>query len=76
MVYATLVSSKHESEPLFQNLAANIVEVQNLGGIILLGGDFNACIATLPKTIDISDLCEQLQTFELTKTEQPNDVVK
>jgi hypothetical protein len=60
MVYVALVSSKHESESLFQNLVTNITEVQTLGGIILLGGDFNALIAVLPNTIDISDLCELL----------------
>jgi hypothetical protein len=58
MVYIAHVGFKHNSKSLFQNLAANIVEVQTLGGIILLGGDFNARIATLPDTIDTSDLCE------------------
>jgi hypothetical protein len=60
VVYVTPVGSKHESESLFQNLAADIVEVQNLRGIILLGGDFNVHTAALPNTIDTSDLCELL----------------
>jgi len=60
VVYATPVGSKHENEFMFQNLATNIVEVQILGGIILLGRDFNARIATLPNTINTSDLCEFL----------------
>jgi hypothetical protein len=38
-------------ESLFQNMAADIAEVQTLGGIILLGGDFNARTATLLDTI-------------------------
>jgi len=60
MVYAAPVGSKHENKSLFQNLTIDIVEVQTLRGIILLGGDFNACTATLPNTIDTSDLCELL----------------
>jgi hypothetical protein len=55
-VYVALVGSKHESKSLFQNLTANIVEVQILRGIILLGGDFNARITTLPDTINTNDL--------------------
>jgi hypothetical protein len=58
VVYVAFVGSKHENESLFQNLATNIVEVQTLGGIVLLGGDFNARIAALLNTIDISNLCE------------------
>jgi hypothetical protein len=60
VVYAALVGSKNKSESLFQNLAADIAEVQTLGGIVLLGGDFNACIGALSDTIDTSDLCELL----------------
>jgi hypothetical protein len=76
MVYATPVGSKHENEFLFQNLATNIVEVQTLGGIVLLGGDFNARIATLPDTINTSNFCEILQVPELAKTEQPSIMAK
>jgi len=75
-VYAALVGSKHKSESLFQNLATNITEVQTLGGIILLGGDFNVHTTTLLNTIDINELCELLQAPELTETEQPNVVAK
>jgi hypothetical protein len=75
-VYAAPVSSKHKSKSLFQNLAADIAKVQTLGGIVLLGGDFNARTATLPNTINTSDLCELLQMPELIKTEQPSVVVK
>jgi endonuclease/exonuclease/phosphatase (EEP) superfamily protein YafD len=60
MVYATPVGSKHESESLFQNLAADIAKVQTMRGIVLLGGDFNARTTMLPDTIDINDLCELL----------------
>ncbi len=60
MVYVTPISSKHENESLFQNLATNITEVQTLGGIVLLGRDFNAHIATLLDTIDTSGLYELL----------------
>jgi hypothetical protein len=60
-VYTALIGSKHECEFLFQNLAANIAEVQTLGGIILLGGDFNARIVVLLDTIDITNLYELLQ---------------
>jgi hypothetical protein len=67
-VYTALVGSKHESESLFQNLVANIVEVQILGGIVLLGRDFNAHIAALPDTIHTSDLYELLQAPELAET--------
>jgi hypothetical protein len=59
-VYVALVSSKHENESLFQNLAAYIVEVQTLGGTILLGGDFNAHTIALIDTINNNDLCELL----------------
>jgi hypothetical protein len=76
VVYAAPMGSKHESESLFQNLVVNIVEVQILGGIVLLGGDFNVRIVTLPYTIDTSDLCELLQALELVETEQPNIVGK
>ncbi len=60
MVYVAPIGFKHESESVFQNLVANIVEVQTLGGIVLLGGDFNVRITTLLDTIDTSDLCELL----------------
>jgi hypothetical protein len=76
VVYATPVGSKHESESLFQNLAGDITEVQTLGGIVLMGGDFNAHTTTLSDTIDISDLCELLQAPELAKTKQPSIVTK
>jgi hypothetical protein len=76
VVYATPVGSKHESESLFQNLVVDIVEVQTLGGIILLGGDFNARISMLPDTIDTNNLCELLQALELTGIERPNIVAK
>jgi hypothetical protein len=68
-VYVALIGSKHENESLFQNLVADIVEVQTLGGIILLGRDFNARTAALPDTLDISDLCELLQALELVEIE-------
>ncbi len=76
VVYVALVGSKHESESLFQNLVGNIAEVQTLGGIVLMGGNFNARTTALSDTIDISDLCELLQTPELARTEQPNIVTK
>jgi hypothetical protein len=59
-VYVAPVGFKHESESFFQNLATDITKVQTLGGIILLGGDFNARITTLLDTIDTNDLCELL----------------
>jgi hypothetical protein len=76
MVYDALVGSQHKSESLFQNLAGKIAEVQTLRGIILMGTDFNARTATLLDTINISDLCELLQTPELARIEQPNIVIK
>jgi len=76
VVYVTPTGSKHENESLFQNLEVNIVEVQTLRGIVLLGGDFNAHIATLLDTINTSDLCELLQAPELAKTKQPSVVAK
>ncbi len=76
MVYIARVGSKHKSKSLFHNLAKNIAKVQTLGGIILLGGDFNGRIATLLYTIDTSNLCELLQAPELAKIEQPNVVTK
>jgi hypothetical protein len=60
VVYVALVGSKHESESLFQNIAANIAKVQTLGGIVLLGRDFNVRTTMLFNTIDTSDLCELL----------------
>jgi hypothetical protein len=47
----------------------DIAEVQILGGIVLLGGDFNVCIVALLNTIDISDHCELLHVLELVETE-------
>ncbi len=76
VVYAALVNFKHKIKSLFQNLAANITKVQTLGGIVLLGGDFNVRTTTLPYAIDINDLCELLQAPELTETEQPSVVAK
>ncbi len=73
-MYVALIGSKHENESLFQNLVADIAEVQTLGGIVLLGGDFNARTVTLPDTLDTSDLCELLQVHELVETKQPNIV--
>ncbi len=73
-MYVVPIGSKHENESLFQNLVANIVEVQTLGGIVLLGGDFNVRTATLLDTLDTSDLYELLQAPELTEIEQPSVV--
>jgi hypothetical protein len=70
VVYVAPIGSKHENESLFQNLVVDIVEVQTLGGIVLLGGDFNAHTTTLPNTLDTNDLCELLQAPELAKIEQ------
>jgi hypothetical protein len=70
VVYVALIGSKHENESLFQNLVVDIAEVQTLGGIILLGGDFNARTAALPDTLHTSDLCELLQVLELVEIEQ------
>ncbi len=61
---------------MFQNLAVNIVEVQTLWGIVLLGGDFNARTIAVPNTIDSSDLCELLQVLELAEIEQPSFMAK
>jgi hypothetical protein len=72
VVYVAHVNSKHDNESLFQNLVTNIVEVQTLGGILLLGGDLNVRTATLLNTIDINDLCELLQVHELIEIKQPN----
>jgi hypothetical protein len=57
VVYIAPIGSKHENESLFQNLVRDIVEVQTLGGIVLMGGDFNARIVALSDTIDVSNLC-------------------
>jgi hypothetical protein len=57
-------------------MVVNIAEVQILGGIVLLGGDFNVRTTALPDTIDTSNLCELLQALELTKTKQPRIVIK
>jgi hypothetical protein len=70
VVYVALIGSKHENESLFQNLVVDIAEVQTLGGIVLLGGDFNVCTTELSDTLDTSDLCELLQAPELAKIEQ------
>jgi len=74
VVYIAPIGSKHENESLFQNLVADIAKVQTLGGIVLLGVDFNAHTTTLPNTLDTSDLCELLQTPELVEIEQPSVV--
>jgi hypothetical protein len=75
-MYIAPIGSKHKSESLFQNLAIDIIEVQTLRGIILLGGDFNARTTTLPNTIDTNDLCELLQVPKLAKNKQPSVVAK
>jgi len=74
VVYVAPIGSKHENESLFQNLVADIAEVQTLGGIVLLGGDFNGRTAALPDTLNTSDLCEILQAPELAEIEQPSVV--
>ncbi len=76
MLYIAFVGSKHKSESLFQNLVVDIVEIQTLGGIIILGMDFNVYIVVLPDTIDTNDFCELLQAPEFAETKQPNVVVK
>jgi hypothetical protein len=75
VVYVAPIGSKYENESLFRNLVADIVKVQTLGGIVLLGGDFNTRTTTLPDTFDISDLCELLQVPELAESKQPSVVV-
>jgi hypothetical protein len=60
MVYVAPIGFKHESESLFQNLVADIVEVQTLRGILLLGRDFNVHTAAQPDTINTNNLCELL----------------
>jgi hypothetical protein len=57
-------------------MATNIVEVQTLRGIKLLGGDFNVHIVVLLNTIDTSDLCELLQAPKLVRIEQLGTVAK
>jgi hypothetical protein len=74
MVYIARIGSKHESECLFQNLTTNIVEVQTIRGIVLLGRDFNVRTTTLQNTINISNLCELLQVLELVEIKQPSAV--
>ncbi len=76
MVYAAPVGSKHRSESFFQNLTTNIVEVQTLGGIILLGGDFNVCTTALLNSIDTNNLCELLHALKFIETTQPSVVAK
>ncbi len=75
-MYIAHVGSKHKSESLFQNLVTDIAKVQTLEGIILLGKDFNKCIATLPDTIDTTDLCELLHAPELVEIEQLSVMAK
>jgi hypothetical protein len=75
-VYIAPIGSKHESKSLFENLAVNIVEIQTLRGIVLLGGDFNARIIALLDTIDTNDLCELLHALELVETKQLSVVAK
>jgi len=60
MMYVAPVGSKHDYESLFQNLTTDIVEVQTLGRIVLLGEDFNTRTVMLPNTINTSNLCELL----------------
>jgi len=76
VVFVAPISSKHESKSLFQNLAVDIAKVQILGGMVLLGGDFNARTAMLLNTIDTNDLCEMLQALEFIEIEQLGIVVK
>jgi hypothetical protein len=71
-----LLALNTKNESLFQNLATDIVEVQTLGGIVLLGGDFNARTVVLLNKIDTNYLCELLQAPELIQIEQPGVVAK
>ncbi len=75
-MYVSLVGTKHKSESLFQNLVGDITEVQILGGIVLLRGEFNAHTTTLLDTIDTSNLCKLLQVPELAEIKQPSVVAK
>jgi hypothetical protein len=70
------VGPKHDSEFLFQNLAVDIAKIQTIGGIILLGGDFNARISTLLDIIDTINLCELLHVSELVDTQQLGVIAK
>jgi hypothetical protein len=54
VVYVAPIGSKHKNESLFQNLVTNIAKVQTLGGILLLGGDFNVCTSTIPNTMTLA----------------------
>ncbi len=76
MVYTAPIGSKHENKSLFQNQIANIAKVQTLGGIVLLGGDFNAHTTMLPNTIDTNNLCKLLQVLEFVETKQLSVVAK
>jgi hypothetical protein len=53
VVYVVPVGSKHENEFLFQNLVADIAEVQTLEGIVLLEGDLNARTVALLVTLTL-----------------------
>jgi hypothetical protein len=75
-LYVAPIGFKHKNESFFQNLVGDIVEVQIVGGIVLLGEDFNAHIVALPDTTDINDLCELLHVRELVETKQPGVVAK
>ncbi len=57
------------SKSLVENLIADIIKVQTLGSIVLLGGDFNAHATTLQDTIDTSNLYELLLAPEFVETE-------
>jgi ATP-dependent protease Clp ATPase subunit len=76
VVYVAPIGSKQEKKSLFQNLVVNIIEVQTLGGIVLLVGDFNAHTITLLNTVDTNDLCELLQAPEPTEIEQLSALAK
>jgi hypothetical protein len=76
MVYATPVGSKHESKSLFQNLPVDIVKVQTIRGIVLLGGNFNARTTMLLNTMTLMTFVNYYKPLKLIETKQPSIMVK
>ena len=62
VAYIPPQSSTYGDIDIFDALSADIADVQNLGGTVLLGGDFNARTGTAPDVVDTSCYASLLQT--------------
>jgi len=74
LAYVPPESSSYVESSLFADLLKDFAEIQALGGLLLVAGDFNAHTAEGPDCTDLGDLAELLQVSELAEGPTPDDV--